>query len=136
MGTQCHVRKAPPSKAGFFVSLPEDSLDGVVRGNGRRHEKCSADGKPPRNFTVKLEEAFRKRIERAQRASGSNVWSEFCRAALMERCRKIETELRGCIARSTGKFTGPPVRVKRRGRSSVRRRLRLVVTYSYPYLCF
>jgi len=54
----------------------------------------SAVTKLPVNNTVKLSDALRVRITRAMEAGGFSVWSEFCRVALMEKCRAIEMDLR------------------------------------------
>lgn len=49
---------------------------------------------PPANFTVKPDKALRERIKRAMKASGATVWADFARVALLDRCRKIEAELK------------------------------------------
>lgn len=48
----------------------------------------------PANNTVKLSEPLRLRVLRAMQAEGFTVWSEFCRVALTEKCRTVESELR------------------------------------------
>lgn len=63
------------------------------------------------NNTVKLSEPLRIRVQKAMHVEGFTVWSEFCRVALTEKCRAVESELRlrdpeEC-ARIFGKLTQP-----------------------------
>jgi hypothetical protein len=48
----------------------------------------------PANNTVKLSDPLRDRVLKAMQVEGFTVWSEFCRVALTEKCRAVESELR------------------------------------------
>ena len=48
----------------------------------------------PVNNTVKLTEPLRERVLKAMELGGFTVWSEFCRVALTEKCKAIESDHR------------------------------------------
>jgi predicted transcriptional regulator len=47
-----------------------------------------------KNTTIKLDDLTKQRVDLAMRADGSKVYSEFVRTALIEKCRRIESQLR------------------------------------------
>jgi hypothetical protein len=53
------------------------------------------------NNTVKLSEAMRERVLNAMEAEGFTVWSEFCRIALMGKCKATEQKL---LSRDSAEF--------------------------------
>jgi hypothetical protein len=48
----------------------------------------------PANNTVKLSDPLRGRVLKGMQVEGFTVWSEFCRVALTDKCRAVESELR------------------------------------------
>jgi hypothetical protein len=53
----------------------------------------------PANNTVKLPLNLVRRVEQAMAAEGFTIWSEFCRAALTEKCAAVERSLRETAGR-------------------------------------
>jgi hypothetical protein len=46
------------------------------------------------NHTVKVSEDLKKRIEKVMLMEGYAVWAEFCRAALNEKCQRVEARVK------------------------------------------
>jgi hypothetical protein len=57
------------------------------------NSSSSETGPASVNNTVKLYSPLRERVIRAMEAEGFNMWSEFCRVALTEKCRAAEKKL-------------------------------------------
>jgi len=49
---------------------------------------------PRKPRSVRLEDVLEERVARAMQVSGTRVWTEFCRGALLERCRRVEADLK------------------------------------------
>lgn len=61
-----------------------------------------------KNYTAKLDEPLSERVEKAMQVEGWKVFAEFCRVALNEKCRKIETDLKASDPDAYHRIYGSP----------------------------